>query len=223
MTPLFSRENARKAAILNLLQKQVPEPVESDDEEENAIVVIDNGSKTLRAGFGDADTPRHELMSLVGRLPAHMVGVHPKEAYFGEDLFDPRKRRVLKIQHPMEDGKVTNWDDLESLWHNTIYNELRVELDKRSLVVTESVQTPLADREKMASMLFECFNAHAIFIANRPLMSLYASGRTTGLVVQIGHGAGIVVPIIEGKIVEEAVTKLPLGGNQISEYFLRLL
>ena len=36
------------------------------------------------------------------------------------------KRGILSLRYPIEHGIVTNWDNLEKIWHHTFYNELRV-------------------------------------------------------------------------------------------------
>lgn len=75
---------------------------------------------------------------------------------------------------------------MEKVWHHTFYNELRRSPEEHSVVITEPVLNPKANREKIAQIMFETFNVPAINIAIGAVLSLYSSGRTTGVAVDSG-------------------------------------
>jgi actin, other eukaryote len=84
------------------------------------------------------------------------------------------------------------------------------------VLITELSRANVADRSKWAEMLFESFRVPSIYIANSSSLALFASGRTTGLVVECGAGVTSSVPVFEGLALAHASTSLEYGGQDIS-------
>ena len=121
-------------------------------------LVIDNGTSMCKADFAGEYNPVVLFPSIVSR--------HNNKV--GDEA-----NRILALKYPIEHRIVTNWDDMEKIWHHT-FDKLNVHAGKlrdragpeeNPVLLTEPLLNPKANREKMTQIMFETFNTLALHIS----------------------------------------------------------
>jgi actin beta/gamma 1 len=186
-------------------------------------LVIDSGSSVCKAGLAGNNAPTAVFPTVFGR-PRHRIsvgGTDQAEWYVGNQA--QRRRGLLSFIYPIEHGIITNWEDMEKIWHYTFYDELRVDPEEHPVLLTEATLNPKADREKMAQIMFETFHVPALYLSIQAILSLYASGRNTGIVLDSGDGVTHTVPIYERSAIRHAIIRHDLAGRNLTEYLMQIL
>ncbi|CAH8385404.1 unnamed protein product [Eruca vesicaria subsp. sativa] len=187
-------------------------------------IVCDNGTGMVKAGLAGDDAPRAVFPSIVGRprdTGVKLVGMSQKQSYVGDQA--QTKRGILTLEYPIERGIVNNWEAMEMIWHHTFYNELGVDPKEHPVLLTEAPLNPKANREMMTQIMFEGFNVPNLYVALQAVLSLYASGSTTGIAVGSGDGVTQAVPIYQGSALSHAILRLDLAGRDITNYLTKIM
>lgn len=133
-------------------------------------------------------------------------------------------RGLLNIRYPMEHGIVTDWNDMERIW-SYIYSkdQLSTFSEEHPVLLTEAPLNPRKNREKSAEMFFETFNVPALYVSMQAVLSLYATGRVTGVVLDSGDGVTHAVPIYEGFSMPHSIMRVDLAGRDVTRHLKFLI
>lgn len=191
----------------------------ADSEE---AIVLDNGSGLMKCGMSGEEVPRNSFPSVVGR-PKYgtIVGSEVKDYYCGDDATS--KRGVLNLTYPVANGIIENWDDMTLIWDHTFYTVLRCEPAEKPVHLTEAPKNPTKNREKMVEIFFDHFQVPAFYVSIQAVLSLYASGRTTGMVYDSGDGVTHMVPVFDGFSLKHAVQRANLAGRELTTHMADVL
>lgn len=96
-------------------------------------------------------------------------------------------------------------------------------MDEHPVLLTEPPHNPTSHREKLAEVFFETFRAPALFVAPPAVLSLYASGRTTGVVLDVGDGVTHCIPVYEGHALPHSIVRSDVAGSDVTRRLQLLL
>ena len=194
---------------------------ESEDEEPQAIVV-DHGSGKVRSGFAGDDAPRVVFQSTVGRslYQKRMTGLSEQQVFIGDGAMS--KSGILDLKYPINHGIVTSWDDLELVWHH-MYKTLRIQPEEYRVLMSKHLRSSKDQGQKKAQILFETFLVPATFLEPDALSAMYASGRNTGFVLDIGYGVTSTCAFRLPYACPTAIYRQNFGGCDLDEYLKKLL
>lgn len=182
------------------------------------------------------------IFNSMGR-PKHlriMAGALEGDLFVGPKAED--HRGLLSIRYPMEHGIVNDWNDMERIWTH-IYSkvswrsldkmwntknihfqdELSTFSEEHPVLLTEAPLNPRKNREKAAEIFFETFNVPALFVSMQAVLSLYATGRVTGVVLDSGDGVTHAVPIYEGFAMPHSIMRIDIAGRDVTRYLKSLI
>ncbi|XP_067428064.1 uncharacterized protein [Thunnus thynnus] len=185
-------------------------------------IVLDTGSGLMKAGFADQGLPNVIFPTIIGqpKYEEIMNGNLERETYIGHEA--QHMRGVLALKHPIKNGIIRNWDEMEKIWHHT-FQQLCVEPEDHPVLLTEAAMNPLENRQHMVEIMFESFNVPFTYVAMQAVLALYAAGRCTGVVMDSGDGVSHSVPVFEGYCLPHAVQRFPLAGSDVTLHLKRLL
>lgn len=185
-------------------------------------IILDTGSGLMKAGYADQDLPSIIFPTIIG-IPKYeeiMNGNFERQTYIGHEA--QHMRGVLALKHPIKNGIIRNWDDMEKIWHHT-FQQLCADPEDHPVLLTEAAMNPLENRQRMVEIMFECFSVPFTYVAMQAVLALYAAGRSTGVVFDSGDGVSHSVPVFEGYCLPHAVQRFPLAGRDVTMNLIKLL
>nr|XP_054097173.1 uncharacterized protein LOC128929015 isoform X3 [Callithrix jacchus] len=186
-------------------------------------LICDYGSGFSKVGFAGMESPVGVFPTVLGKLwhDNVLVGTEEKDWFIGEEV--QKNRGKLNLQYPISRATITNLDNMEQIWHHSFYQVLRIAPEQHPMLLTEPPLTPAPSKEKVTQVLFETFNIPALYLANQGVLSLYASGQTSGMTIESGEGMTYFVPITDGCPLHQSTFQMDIAGQDLTTYLLKLL
>jgi len=195
-------------------------------------IVLDQGTGFTKCGFAGQNFPEHTFQSIVGRpiLRTEERGGAAGATGLPTDLGDivvgdlaSQYRTLLQISQPVEHGIIKNWEDMMELWNYTFFDKLKTDTRGKKILLTEPPMNPLKNRERMCQIMFESYGFQGVYVAIQAVLTLYAQGLQTGVVVDSGDGVTHIVPVYDGFSLPHLTKRLDVAGRDVTRYLIKLL
>ncbi|ELP83565.1 actin, putative [Entamoeba invadens IP1] len=192
--------------------------------EENSVVVIDNGSSAIKSGFAGDDNPLNIFPTLVGRSKSRIQFSHQNNTteYYINDSLNTKTNFFDEIS-PIQNGQVKDFDALSALWKYIFEEKLRIDSSEKHMLLTEDFELSYSVREKMSEIMFESFKVPSLYICRPSVLPIYSAGTTTGLVVESGESTFRLEFMYDGFSYQNSTFHNSLTGGCVTETLRRLL
>ncbi|XP_066491676.1 actin-like protein 9 [Tiliqua scincoides] len=185
-------------------------------------VVIDTGSGTCKAGFAGQQTPQ----AIIGTLVGHPTEKSMRSRRERPDTFVGEKARLepeLDLILPVRHGIIIDWEAAEVLWRHLFYHGLGVAPEDHALLMSDPPLCPTTNREKLVEVVFESLNSPGMYVAYQSVLSVYAHGKISGLVVDTGYAVTHTVPVHQGYNLPHATERMDVAGANMTSFMMDLL
>ncbi|XP_030535458.1 actin-related protein 4 [Rhodamnia argentea] len=217
--------------------------------DEVSAIVIDLGSHTCKAGYAGEDAPKAVFPSVVGSIdqmevddaantdtnsgaateaksnvktPDSDKNKGKRKLYVGSQALGYR-RDHMEVVSPFKDGIVADWDIVDNIWEHAFRECLLIDPTEHPMLLAEPSSNPQQQREKATELMFEKYKVPALFLAKNAVLTSFASGRATSLVVDCGGGSTTVAPVHDGYVLQKGVATSPIGGEFLTDCLLKSL
>ncbi|XP_072330450.1 actin-like protein 6A isoform X1 [Scyliorhinus torazame] len=195
--------------------------------DEVGALVFDIGSYTVRAGYAGEDCPKADFPTAIGMLLERDDGSTPMEiegdkgkssgtTYFIDTNSLRVPRENMEVISPLKNGMIEDWDSFQAILDHTYKNHIKSEAGLHPVLMSEAPWNTRAKRERLTELMFEHYNIPAFFLCKTAVLTAFANGRSTGLVLDSGATHTTAIPVHDGYVLQQSIVKSPLAGDFIS-------
>ena len=188
-----------------------------NNNENKPMIIIDNGTGFIKAGFSGDKKPKAVFPTLIGREKNKENS--DSDFYVGDIVYE--KYDSLNVKCPISRGIIFDWNEMEKIWDYTFNQALKVSPSEHNILLTQNILNVGDKIKKMCQIMFETFNVPGLWIQNQPSLSLYAAGKYTGFVIDSGESNTQFVPYFDGFLVDKF--RIDFGGNDVTKFLIKML
>jgi len=188
--------------------------------------VVDLGSFETRAGYSGEDCPRSVIPSVAGVIAegtedakkdedVEMRGAAKPQLVTGSNL--TFKRDHMAIKPLFQTDTTIDFDILEDILQTSLSSNLMLAIKETPLLFTENSIHNKDMRLKLTEFLFEKFKVPALFLCKDAVLSSFACGRSSAIVLDSGCSKTTATPVHDGYALQKCILRCSIGGETITD------
>ncbi|XP_012673067.1 actin-like protein 6B [Clupea harengus] len=192
--------------------------------DEVGALVFDIGSFSTRAGYAGEDCPKADFPTSLG---VHKEEEGPGDAEAGQDsavgrsfYLDTPALHVplagVELISPLKNGMIEDWEAFQAIVDHVYSKYIKSEPNLHPVLMSEAPWNSRVKREKLTELMFEHYNIPAFFLCKTAVLTAFANGRATGLVLDSGATHTTAIPVHDGYVLQQGIVKSPLAGDFIT-------
>ncbi|NHJ20185.1 MAG: actin, cytoplasmic 2 [Candidatus Lokiarchaeota archaeon] len=190
----------------------------------NLTVVLDIGQFSAKAGFAGEDMPSQVFFTIVGtpkyrQIDYEYTGPRKDDFYVGNEI---QSIGLYKLYYPINKGIIQDWLSFEKIIDYIFYN-LRVDPSLVNVLFAVHPLFPYSDLKRLFELFLENYQCRAFYPVLDSMLTLYAGGFQTGLVVEIGDSLTRLTPIYQGYKLDHAIKHIDIGGRTLTRFMEKIL
>lgn len=195
--------------------------------DEVGALVFDIGSYTVRAGYAGEDCPKVDFPTAIGMVVERDDGSTLMEidgdkgkqggpTYYIDTNALRVPRENMEAISPLKNGMVEDWESFQAILDHTYKMHVKSEPSLHPVLMSEAPWNTRAKREKLTELMFEHYNIPAFFLCKTAVLTAFANGRSTGLILDSGATHTTAIPVHDGYVLQQGIVKSPLAGDFIT-------
>uniref|UniRef100_A0A453NKJ9 Actin-related protein 4 n=1 Tax=Aegilops tauschii subsp. strangulata TaxID=200361 RepID=A0A453NKJ9_AEGTS len=144
-----------------------------------------------------------------------------RKFYLGQEF--EFRRDHMEVISPLKDGTVIDWEVVDNIWNHAFRRRLLINPEEHPMLIAEPSTNSGQQREKAAELMFEKYKVPALFLAKNAVLTSFASGRATSLVVDCGGGSTVVSAVHDGYVLQKSAATSPIGGEFLTDCMMKSL
>uniref|UniRef100_A0A8B9H8T0 Actin-like 6B n=1 Tax=Astyanax mexicanus TaxID=7994 RepID=A0A8B9H8T0_ASTMX len=125
-------------------------------------------------------------------------------------------RPGVELISPLKNGMIEDWESFQAIMDHIYSKHIKSEPSLHPVLMSEAPWNSRAKREKLTELMFEHYNIPAFFLCKTAVLTAFANGRATGLVLDSGATHTTAIPVHDGYVLQQGIVKSPLAGDFIT-------